>query len=79
MRKRVKQPLDLSTPPVDRLFQSDDERAVDDLLQELQDTKPRKVRSNTKTLEEKIFSLEVGITIRDNYAEKQQTYCYLSH
>lgn len=72
MRKRVKQSVDLSTPPVDRLFQSDEQRAVEDLLNEIQETKPKKIRSNSKALEDRVFELEVGINVRDNFAEKQQ-------
>ena len=72
MRKRVKHTVDLSTPPVDRLFQSDEARTVEDLLEELQETKPKKIRNSTKALEERLFELEVGINVRDNFAERQQ-------
>jgi hypothetical protein len=72
MRKRLKQSVDLSTPPVDRLFQSDEERTVEDLLNELQETKPKKIRNSTKALEERVFELEVGINVRNNFAERQQ-------
>jgi hypothetical protein len=71
MRKRIKEPVDLSLPPVERLFQSDEERQVDELLQDLQASKPKKIRSSSKALEERVFELEVGIAVRDSYAEKQ--------